>query len=183
MKSNSQYNHELRSIENAYICILIVQCMRITFQKPEDVSGWGKRLHEIIKYLSLQTLCQALVDFTFPTLKEFFQTGILSTIMHILFQISFFQGSLKVFFQHNEHYAFVAWQDFEFLSVSKVLKIDFLHPTRCSSTPVPVIAGLLSSRITQCSCHWSKVNFDPCTNLIAHCGRVAAISAQILRDC
>lgn len=72
--------------------------MRITFQKPEDVSGWGKRLHEIIKYLSLQTLCQALVDFTFPTLKEFFQTGILSTIMHILFQFSFFQGSLKVFF-------------------------------------------------------------------------------------
>lgn len=65
-----KYNHELRGIENAYIRILIMLCMRITIQEPGNVSGWGKR-YEIIQYLSLQTLCEALIDFTFPALKGF----------------------------------------------------------------------------------------------------------------
>lgn len=40
--------------------------MRITFQELGHVSGWGKRLHENMRYLSLQALCQALIDFTVP---------------------------------------------------------------------------------------------------------------------
>lgn len=159
-------------------------CMRITFQEPGDVCGWGKRLNEIIKYLSLQTLLGLERFYFFFFEGVYFSRQVYWAILcRFLFRFLFFKASCKFFLAFNEHRLHCLAGLSEFLSISNILKIDFLHPTCCLSSPV--IAGLLSYKITQCSrtCHWSKVSFDPCTNLVSHSGRVAAISAQIVRDC
>lgn len=117
-------------------------------------------------------LCQALIDFTFSSSKGFIFPDRYTEQYYADSFSDFFFSRLPVsfFLAFNEHRLHCLAGLSEFLSISNILKIEFLHPTCCLSSPL--IAGLLSYKITQCSrtCHWIKVKFDPCTNLVSHGG-------------